>query len=203
MHGVEPTGDLGRLARWWREHGPDRPCSVAWINDPIDPSEAGVAVDRAVDSGATLLAVHAHGDDIAARAVIASVTKSTPVQVRDQPEGMSDLDWMRAVAAIRDRRAQWTADSDDPGIAAVTKVMQAARRRGTPVLFDGLTAHAGTLLVGEYDDSWLPAASSTDPAVTLAQEHWRVRPAIDLHLGGDDDSGLHAVLALMDLLTKD
>lgn len=203
MHDVEPTGDLGRLARWWREHRPDRPRNTVWIIDPLDRAEAEEHVDRAVDSGATLLVVHARGDDVTARAVIASVTKSNPVQVRDQPEAMSDLEWMQQVAAIRDRRAQLTADPDDPSIAATTSVMQAARRRATPVLFDGLTAHAGALLAGDYDDSWLPAASSIDPAVTLTHEYWRVRPALDLHLSGDDDSGLHAVLALMNLLNGD
>ena len=200
---MEPTGDLGRLALWWREHRPDRPRNAVWIIDPLDPAEAELHVDRAVDSGATLLVVHARADDVTARAVIASVTKANPVQVRDQPDEMSDLEWMQQVAAIRDRRAQLTADPDYPMIAAITNVMQAARRRATPVLFDGLSAHAGALLAGDYDDSWLPAASSTDPAVTLTHEYWRVRPALDLHLGGNDDSGLRAVLALMDLLNGD
>ena len=200
---MEPTGDLGRLARWWREHRPDRPRSVAWITDPIDPSLTIVEVDRAVDSGATLLVVHAQGDEVAARAVISSAAKATPVQVRDQPPGMSDLEWMQSVAAIRDRRAQGTSDPDDPKMASVTAAMQAARRRSTPVLFDGLTAHAGALLAGEFDPSWLPAASSTDPAVALAHDIWGVRPAIDLHLSGDDDFGLRAVLTLLDLLTED
>ena len=203
MHDVEPTGDLGRLALWWREHRPDRPRNAVWIIDPLDPAEAELHVDRAVDSGATLLVVHARADDVTARAVIASVTKANPVQVRDQPDEMSDLEWMQQVAAIRDRRAQLTADPDYPMIAAITNVMQAARRRATPVLFDGLSAHAGALLAGDYDDSWLPAASSTDPAVTLTHEYWRVRPALDLHLSGNDDSGLRAVLALMDLLNGD
>lgn len=203
MLSVEPTGDLGRLAQWWREHGSDRARSIVWISDPSDPTLAAVEVDKAVDSGATLLVVHASGDDIAARAVIASVTKSTPVQVRDQPEDMSDLEWMQAVATIRDRRTASAGDLLHPAIAAVAEVMQVARRRATPVLFDGLTTHAGVMLSGVFDGSWLPATSSIDPAITIAHEHWRVRPALDLHLSSHDGSGLPAVLALLDLVTED
>ncbi len=198
-----PTGDLLRLASWWREHGPRSERQIAWIVDPADAHVAKSAVDHAVDSGATLIALLAHGDGIAARTVICVGTKVTPVHVRDQPDAMSDLAWMGEVAAIRDLRASGDGATTDPLIHGAASALTAARSRATPVIFDGLTAHAGAMLTGSFDASWLPASTSTDPAITVAQESWRVQPALDLHLRSQDDLGIRAVLALLDLVAAD
>jgi NaMN:DMB phosphoribosyltransferase len=179
MTGI-PTGDLLRLANWWQENRPRDERSIAWIVDPSDASAAEMAVNSAVDSGATVIALLALGDSDAARAVVSRLARATPAQVRDQPAGTSDLEWMSQVAAIRDARADETAQTSDQAIAACAAALAAATKRATPVVFDGLIAHAAAMSAGEFDATWLPASSSTDPAITLAQEHWKVRPAVDL-----------------------
>lgn len=195
-----PTGDLLRLATWWQEMRPRDERNIAWIVDPVDASAAEVAVDRAVDSGATIIALLIHGDNMVARAVVSHRARVTPAQVRDQPTDMSDLEWMSQVAAIRDARADEELESRDSGICAAAAALVAAAKRSTPVVFDGLIVHAGAMTAGTFQRSWLPASSSTDPALTLAQEHWKIRPAVDLHARGDDDLNIRAVFALLDLL---
>ena len=69
------TGDLARLRDWWAERRGDKERSIAWILDPEDEDEARRAVDRAIDSGATLIALHIDGDDSASRAAIAFVAR--------------------------------------------------------------------------------------------------------------------------------
>lgn len=196
----EPTGDLLRLANWWPEYRPREERNIAWIVDPADASTAEMAVNSAVDSGSTVIALLALGDSVAARAVVSDRARVTPAQVRDQPADMTDLEWMSQVAAIRDARADETLQASDPTIAACAAALAAATKRATPVVFDGLIAHAAAMTAGDFDASWLPASSSTDPAITLAQDYWKVRPALDLHMRGDDDLGIRAVFALLDLL---
>ena len=196
----EPTGDLLRLASWWQEYRPRDERNIAWILDPADASTAEMAVNSAVDSGSTVIALLALGDSEEARAVVSSRARVTPAQVRDQPADMSDLEWMRQVAAIRDARGDETAQTSDQAIAACAAALAAATKRATPVVFDGVIAHAAAMTAGEFNGSWLPASSSTDPAITLAQEHWKARPGVDLHSRGSDDFGIRAVFALLDLV---
>jgi hypothetical protein len=59
------------------------------------------------------------------------------------------------------------------------------------------------MTIAAFDDSWLPASSSTDPAISVAQNHWRIEPALDLHLRGEDDFGIRAVVALLDVVESD
>jgi hypothetical protein len=167
--------------------------------DPADPQTAATDVNRAVDSGATVIALLSHGHEVAARAVVSVRASVTPVLVRDQPSDMSDLEWMTDVAAIRESRGTLDPQVLDPAIDACAAALTSAHTRSTPVVFDGLTAFAGAMATGTFHDSWLPASSSTDPAIQVCLDHWRVRPAVDLRLRGDDDLGLRAVFALMDL----
>lgn len=195
-----PTGDLGRLLTWWQDHGPRAERSIAWVVDPADPDDARNLVDRAIDSGASLIALLGRGHDRAARATIARLAKVTPVEVRDQRSDMTDIEWMQEVAAIRDLRANHDSPSDEAAIGATAAALTTAMNRKTPVIFDGLVAHAGAMTCGAFDTSWLPASSSTDPAIQVAQQHWRVQPGANLQLHGDDDSGIRAVLALLDVV---
>lgn len=195
-----PSGDLLHVATWWQEHSARRPRVVAWIQDPVDDDDATNAVHRAVDSGATLIALRASGDEVVARASVSLAAKVDAIAVRDQPADMSDLEWMRQVAMIRDARAGGDPSEHEPAIAAIAAALRTARDRATPVVFDGLIAHAGALVDGVFDPSWLPAASSTDPAIQVAQQVWKVKPALDLHLRADDDLGLRTVLAVLDVV---
>ncbi len=198
-----PSGDLLRLATWWRDHGFGNEPKVGWIVDPADKNMAATQVNQAVDSGATVIALLSHGHEVAARAVISVRASVTPVHVRDQPSKMSDLEWMTDVAAIRDIRATADPQALDPEIDACAAALASAHKRSTPVVFDGLIAYAGAMATGTFHDSWLPASSSTDPAIQVCLDHWRVRPAVDLRLRGDDDLGLRAVFALIDLVVTE
>ena len=197
-----PSGDLQVLAAWWRRHGPPGPRKVAWLIDQSDPTAATTEVNRAVDAGATVIALFGHGDDRVARAAISIGAKVGPVAVRDQPSDISDVTWMSEVAAIRDLRGADDIDARDPAIAAAAAALRAATDRGTPVVFDGLIAHAGAMSAAAFEQAWLPASSSTDPAICVAHEKWNVRPALDLHLRAESDWGLRAVFTLLDMLDQ-
>ena len=204
------SGDLDRLASWWREHRPSPIREVRRLSVSGDEAEVLADVDRAIDAGATLLVIHYEGkgdDAIAARAIIAAGTGSDASAVFAQDREMDDLTWMRAVAAIRDARAAGTAGTAGTGCPAVTALASAFIRcseRRTPVLFDGLLAHAGALQanieepgIGQW---WLPAATCTDPAIAKVQGELARPPALDLHLDGRGTAGLSAVLAVLDVV---
>lgn len=216
------TGDLARLRDWWAERRGDRERSIAWILDPADDDEARRAVDRAIDSGATLIALHIDGDDSASRAVIAFVANVPATDVVEQRPGTTDHAWMEAVAEVRDLLEPFRGVSpeDDgvdsaahalpaPGIpAAKAHAAQAAitsaAQRETAIIFDGLAAHAGAALVSTADSraqEWmLPATSSTDPAIREAQILLDIEPATHFGTNGGDATSLRAVLSLLDVV---
>lgn len=173
------TGDLARLRDWWAERRGDRERSIAWILDPEDEDEARRVVNRAIDSGATLIALHIDGDDSASRAAIAFVANVPATDVVEQRPGTTDHAWMETVAAVRDLLEPFrgmppedtSVDSavhalpapgvPAPGVpaqgvpapkahAAQAAIMSAAQRE-TAIIFDGLAAHAGAALVSTAD----------------------------------------------------
>ena len=216
------TGDLARLRDWWANRRGDRERSIAWILDPADDDEARRAVDRAIDSGATLIALHIDGNDSASRAVIAFVANVPATDVVEQRPGTTDHAWMEAVAEVRDLLEPFRGVSpeDDgvdsaahalpaPGIpAAKAHAAQAAitsaAQRETAIIFDGLAAHAGAALVSTADSraqEWmLPATSSTDPAIREAQILLDIEPATHFGTNGGDATSLRAVLSLLDVV---
>ncbi|MAK38380.1 MAG: hypothetical protein CMH40_00615 [Micrococcales bacterium] len=216
------TGDLARLRDWWANRRGDRERSIAWILDPADDDEARRAVDRAIDSGATLIALHIDGDDSASRAVIAFVANVPATDVVEQRPGTTDHAWMEAVAEVRDLLEPFRGVSpeDDgvdsaahalpaPGIpAAKAHAAQAAitsaAQRETAIIFDGLAAHAGAALVSTADSraqEWmLPATSSTDPAIREAQILLDIEPATHFGTNGGNATSLRAVLSLLDVV---
>jgi len=173
------TGDLARLRDWWAKRRGDRERSIAWILDPEDEDEARRAVDRAIDSGATLIALHIDGDDSASRAAIAFVANVPATDVVEQGPGTTDHAWMEAVAEVRDLLEPFRGVSpeDDgvdsaahalpaqgvpaPGIPApgvpapkahaAQAAITSAAQRETAIIFDGLAAHAGAALVSTAD----------------------------------------------------
>ncbi|MEK9956972.1 MAG: nicotinate-nucleotide--dimethylbenzimidazole phosphoribosyltransferase [Actinomycetota bacterium] len=221
------TGDLARLRDWWAERRGDKERSIAWILDPADDDEARRAVDRAIDSGATLIALHIDGDDSASRAAIAFLANVPATNVVEQQPGTTDHAWMEAVAEVRDLLEPFRGvpPEDDgvdsaahnlpaPGIpapgvpaskahAAQAAIMSAAQRE-TAIIFDGLAAHAGAALVSTADSrarEWmLPATSSTDPAIREAQSLLDIEPATHFGTNGGDATSLRAVLSLLDVV---
>ena len=221
------TGDLARLRDWWVERRGDRERSIAWILDPADEDEARRAVDRAIDSGATLIALHIDGDDSASRAAIAFVANVPATDVVEQRPETTDHAWMEAVAEVRDllepfrgvppedtsvdsaAHALPAPGTPAPGVsapkahAAQAAIMSAAQRE-TAIIFDGLAAHAGAALVSTADArarEWmLPATSSTDPAIREAQTLLDIEPATHFGTNGGDATSLRAVLSLLDVV---
>lgn len=207
------SGHLERLASWWREHRPSPNREVRWLSVSGDEAEVLADVDRAIDAGATLLVIHYEGkgdDAIAARAIIAAGTGSDASAVFAQGREMDDLTWMRAVAAIRDARAAGgagtvgTSGTECPVVTALASAFIRCSERRTPVLFDGLLAHAGVLQanieepgIGQW---WLPAATCTDPAIAKVHGELTQPPALDLRLDGRGTAGLLAVLAVLDVV---
>ena len=173
------TGDLARLRDWWAERRGDRERSIAWILDPEDEDEARRAVDGAIDSGATLIALHIDGDDSSSRAVIAFVANVLATDVVEQQPGTTDHAWMEAVAEVRDllepfrgvppeddgvdsaAHALPTPGVPTPGVPApgvpaprahaAKAAITSAAQRETAIIFDGLAAHAGAALVSTAD----------------------------------------------------
>ena len=211
------TGDLARLRDWWAERRGDRERSIAWILDPADEDEARRAVDGAIDSGATLIALHIDGDDSASRAAIAFVANVPATAVVEQRPGNSDHAWMEAVAEVRDLLEPFRGvPPEDDGVdsaahalpAPIARAEQAAitsaAQRETAIIFDGLAAHAGAALVSTADSrarEWmLPATSSTDPAIREAQTLLDIEPATHFGTNGGDATSLRAVLSLLDVV---
>ena len=216
------TGDLARLRDWWAERRGDRERSIAWILDPADEDEARRAVDGAIDSGATLIALHIDGDESASRAAIAFVANVPATAVVEQRPGNSDHAWMEAVAEVRDLLEPFrgvppedtSVDSaahalPDPRVPAPTAhaaqaAITSAAQRETAIIFDGLAAHAGAALVSTADSrarEWmLPATSSTDPAIREAQTLLDIEPATHFGTNGGDATSLRAVLSLLDVV---
>ena len=221
------TGDLARLRDWWAERRGDRERSIAWILDPADENEARRAVDRAIDSGATLIALHIDGDDSASRAAIAFVANVPATDVVEQRPGTTDHAWMEAVAEVRDLLDPfWGVPPEDDGVDSAAHALPApgvptprvpapkahvaqaaitsAAQRETAIIFDGLAAHAGAALVSTADSrarEWmLPATSSTDPAIREAQTLVDIEPATHFGTNGGDATSLRAVLSLLDVV---
>ena len=216
------TGDLARLRDWWAERRGDRERSIAWILDPEDEDEARRAVDGAIDSGATLIALHIDGDDSSSRAVIAFVANVPATDVVEQQPGTTDHAWMEAVAEVRDLLEPFRGvpPEDDgvdsaahalpaPGVSApkahaAQAAITSAAQRETAIIFDGLAAHAGAALVSTADSrarEWmLPATSSTDPAIREAQTLFDIEPATHFGTNGGDATSLRAVLSLLDVV---
>ena len=211
------TGDLARLRDWWAERRGDRERSITWILDPADEDEARRAVDRAIDSGATLIALHIDGDDSASRAAIAFVANVPATDVVEQQPGTTDHAWMEAVAEVRDLLEPCRGvPPEDTSVDSAAHALPAPKARGaqaaimsaaqreTAIIFDGLVAHAGAALVSTADSrarEWmLPATSSTDPAIREAQTLLDIEPAAHFGTNGGDATSLRAVLSLLDVV---
>jgi len=211
------TGDLARLRDWWAERRGDRERSITWILDPADEDEARRAVDRAIDSGATLIALHINGDDSASRAAIAFVANVPATDVVEQQPGTTDHAWMEAVAEVRDLLEPFRGvPPEDTSVDSAAHALPAPKARGaqaaimsaaqreTAIIFDGLVAHAGAALVSTADSrarEWmLPATSSTDPAIREAQTLLDIEPAAHFGTNGGDATSLRAVLSLLDVV---
>jgi len=197
-------GDLTRLAHWWFERRPSSQRVVSWLTGTIDPMSVVDQVDKAIDSGVSLIAIAASGDEIPARSLIAIKAGIGAAEATAHRLHLSDLQWMRTVAQIRDQRAK---NEPDLHLTALSAVFSRCSERKTPVLFDGVIAHAAAVQAFAASDQehpanywWLPASTSTDPAITTATRHLDLTAALNLLGDGTGDLAVRAVLAVLDVL---
>ncbi len=211
---LDLSGDLLALHDWWIERSPERQRSTAWIVDPTSREDAVEHVNRAVDSGATLIALNIGRSSANARATIAFIAGIPATGVIDQPLDMTDESWMRQVADIRDELAvmrQPTIGADDGDVSenkvdatVASAALLAAASRETAVLFDGLVCHAGAVVAAREDPGaawwWKPATSSQDPAIQAAQDELRTTPAAHFGTRSNGAAAIAGVLALLDVI---
>jgi nicotinate-nucleotide--dimethylbenzimidazole phosphoribosyltransferase len=211
------SGALADLLGWWHRlaDGPlvDRWLQVEPTADPLEAVTAGMAAaDRAVDEGATLLVpVAVPRDPVAARTVMALLTRRESSAVLPQPVGMADRDWMAACAEVRDRAAD-VADLRGepaallqslpaPGIAAVVGVLLAAAARRTPCLVDGTDELAAALVADRLCHRargwWRAGSDSPDPGRAAAIDRVDLAPGLPLGLTDDAGHGARATIALL------
>ena len=209
------TGELAVLHDWWRSVGADRPlvavdipCSAGTVADGL------AAADRAVDAGATLLVPRVvDRDDLAARTVVALLTRREASAVVHQPVGMSDRAWMAQVASVRDGVAASTELRGEPeqltgtigtrGIAVAVGVLLGAAARQTPVIIDGTDELAAALLADRLcyraKGWWRPGSTSPDSGRIAAVDRLDIAAGVPLGLSDDAGLGARATLALLAL----
>jgi nicotinate-nucleotide--dimethylbenzimidazole phosphoribosyltransferase len=150
-------------------------------------------------------------DEIAARTVIALLTRREASTVLGQPVGMPDREWMAACAAVRDRMAEVVEHRGEPlvmlaalgatSIAAVAGSLLAASARRTPCLVDGTDELAAALVADRLcyraKGWWRAGSDSPDPGRAAAVERIDLSPGLPLGLTDDAGKGAQATLALL------
>lgn len=187
------------------------------VEDALSPEEAIAAIetgrriaDEEVDAGADLLIAGdmGIGNTTAATTLVAAVTGTEPVLAVGRGTGIDDAAWSRKTAAVRDALYRSRAVRDDPvgllaacggaDLAATAGFLAQAAVRRTPVLLDGLAVTAAALLAEQLAPGarlwWQAGHRSPEPAHTLALEHLRLEPILDLGLRLGEGTG--AALAL-------
>lgn len=224
---VEPpadvTGVLAGLHRWWHTVSAGGPPAVASVASPatVDVmaalAEGCVAADRAIDAGATLLVPQAvPRDPVAARTLVALLTRKEASTAVYQPAGMPDRDWMLACATVRDRAAAAAhlrgepvallTQVGAPAIAGVVGILLAAAARRTACVIDGTDELAAALVADRIcfraKSWWLAATDSPDSGRSAAINRVDLAVGLPLSLSDDAGRGAAAVCALLAALTE-
>lgn len=165
----------------------------------------------AIDSGAGMVLLAGDGNSVAAAAATAVLTNQEIAAVVGHGPGMTDRDWVRVCAEVRDtaRRARPRTGAmidmldalASPELAMATGVVTEAAARRTPVVVDDVLAAAAALVAQRISyraARWLCAAqASPDPAFAAALERLRLTPVVDYGLRADSGrAGIGALLAL-------
>jgi hypothetical protein len=232
------TDRLTELSSWWatvagtapprrvQQLWPDRPSSLGLsraqvVLRPFDPPEGiaeavnwGVTVaDSLVDDGTDLVLLSVP-DEVSWTVLSAHLLDVDAVEAMGWPSaaGLSDLDWIVRVAAIRDGLRTVRGISGDPellltriaspAIAAGTALVLRAAARRTPILLDGPGAAACALLafrIARASRNWLQASDGGAGALhdrVLAE--LRLVPLTRLGLRGDDGTAARIALGLLE-----
>lgn len=187
------------------------------LQDALSGDEVVAAVetgrriaDEEVDAGADLLIAGdmGIGNTTAATALVAAITGTEPVAAVGRGTGIDDAAWSRKTAAIRDALYRSHAVRADPlgllaacggaDLAAMAGFCAQAAARRTPLLLDGLVVTAAALVAEQLAPGarlwWQAGHRSPEPAHTLALNHLKLDPIIDLGMRLGEGTG--AALAL-------
>ncbi|QNG18487.1 nicotinate-nucleotide--dimethylbenzimidazole phosphoribosyltransferase [Rhodococcus triatomae] len=175
---------------------------------------AGRAIaDDEIDSGADLLVAGdmGIGNTTPATVLVASLAGVEPVAAVGRGTGVDDAGWIRKTAAIRD--AMWRARPvvrdttallrtvGGADLAAMAGFLAQAALRRTPVVLDGLVVTAAAVVAEELASGaaqwWVAGHRSTEPAHTIALEHLRLRPLLELDMRLGEGSGALAALPVL------
>ncbi|WP_293243209.1 nicotinate-nucleotide--dimethylbenzimidazole phosphoribosyltransferase [Mycolicibacterium sp.] len=190
------------------------------IQDALTHDEAVAAVeagrsiaDEEVDAGADLLIAGdmGIGNTTAATTLIAALTSSEPVAVVGRGTGVDDAGWARKTAAIRDALYRARDVSSDPvgllrvcggaDLAAMAGFLAQAAVRRTPVVLDGVVVTAAALVADRLAPGarawWQAGHRSTEPAHTLALQHLRLEPIVDLGMRLGEGTGAAVALPVL------
>ncbi|MDP1876444.1 MAG: nicotinate-nucleotide--dimethylbenzimidazole phosphoribosyltransferase [Actinomycetota bacterium] len=220
-----PPGELARLDAWWRAVGDGQAPRVAWVTAPPDARDspnalsAGLAAaDAAIDAGASLIVPTVPAPNaVAARTVIAVLSRAGASTVTYQSPGMTDAAWMAVCAQIRDRSADVSSLRATPlalldalgavAIAYTAGVLLGSAARRTPCLVDGTDALAAALIADRLSfrarEWWRAAATSPDPGRQVAADRIDLSPGLPLGLVVEDGSGARATVALLGMIAED
>jgi nicotinate-nucleotide--dimethylbenzimidazole phosphoribosyltransferase len=190
------------------------------VEDALSADEVAAAVDAGraiadeeVDAGADLLIAGdmGIGNTTAATTLIAALTLSEPVAVVGRGTGVGDAGWARKTAAIRDALRRARDVSSDPvgllrvcggaDLAAMAGFLVQAAVRRTPVLLDGVVVTAAALVADRLAPGarswWQAGHRSTEPAHTLALQHLRLEPVVDLGMRLGEGTGAMVALPVL------
>jgi nicotinate-nucleotide--dimethylbenzimidazole phosphoribosyltransferase len=125
--------------------------------------------------------------------------------------GVDDAGWARKTAAIRDALRRTRDVSSDPvgllrvcggaDLAAMAGFLVQAAVRRTPVLLDGVVVTAAALVADRLAPGarswWQAGHRSTEPAHTLALQHLRLEPVVDLGMRLGEGTGAMVALPVL------
>ncbi len=207
--GVPAEVTAGRVRRGTGRIDVDRACSRAEAEAAFELGRA--VADAEVDAGADLLipGLLGAGHSTPAAVLIAALTGSDAAAVTGRGSGVDDAGWTVKCAAVRDAlrlarpvladQIELLAVSGGPDFpACVGFILQAAVRRRTPMLLDGIGAAACALLaqrIAFRTPEWCLAAQlSPEPAQHKALDRLSLEPLLDFKVRAGAGSG--ALLAL-------
>ena len=168
--------------------------------------EAGAELaDEAAASGADLFAIGEMGigNTTAAAAITAAITGATPERVTGRGTGVDDATWRRKVAVVRRALVVNRPEPHDGvavlaalggfEIAGLVGVILAGAARRVPVAVDGFIATSAALiavtLAPASRHALFAAHRSAEPGHSIALEHLRLDPYLDLGLRLGEGTG--------------
>lgn len=212
------TGSLALVHTWWLERGGTGFPTAAFLapaSNSTDPIGDGVQA-AGQSAGATVIVptvIPTREDDIASRAIIATLANREASAVCHQPVGMPDASWMHLCTDVREQSSHLVVHRGEPLALAQTAhsntvsffvgAIAAASSRGIPVLLDSSAALAAALIVDRLSYRakawWGWASTSPDQARHVAAERLTMDPLLNLGVFDDDVTGARSVIALLNL----